>query len=172
MGLQFDPMTGKILYLGKEVGQYTFEDGRGRVHIDITYECEAENWILPLSWFDYGLHMLPSREPAPPQPDLVIETGEDSLTDPLPAMRYLTEKEIKAGGYVWSFHKTDADNWPSALHGHDYDKHMKLDVITGAVYDVVTRQHLTNLKSKALEQVRDELRNSKDFVTKTQQLLG
>lgn len=43
MPLQFDPRTGKILFKGKEVGQYIYENGRGRVHIDVTYECEATN---------------------------------------------------------------------------------------------------------------------------------
>lgn len=170
IGLQFDPLTGRILYQGEEVGQYTYKDGRGRVHIDITYECDPENWILPLSWFDYGLHMLPIHAP-PPAPDLTITTGEDSLTDPLPVLRFLTEKEIRAGGYVWNFHKSDADNWPSALHGHDYEHRLKLDVLTGHIYDAVNRQHYASLKKRELAIVRAQLRASKDFAEKIASLL-
>ena len=31
--------------------------------------------------------------------------------------RLLTEKIVKRSGYVWKFNKTDADPWPSVLHG-------------------------------------------------------
>jgi hypothetical protein len=173
MALEFDQMTGKILYQGKEVGTCTSKDGRSVVHIDITYECSAsEDWAVPLSHFSHGLNKLASNQMDVSPADLVIETSEDSLTGQRSVPRFLTEKEIKAGSYVWSFHKTDADNWPSALHGHEYEHRLKLDVLTGRIYDVVTRQHYASLKKKDLETVRDELRKAKDFSEKARALLG
>lgn len=172
MGLQFDPMTGKILFQGKEVGQYTYENGRGRVHIDVTYECDPTNWIVPLSWFDYGLNLVLPDDPAPPHADLTIETPQDGLGEFRAVARFLTEREIKADGYVWRFHKTDVDNWPSPLHGHDYEHRVKLDVLTGYIYDVVTRQQYAKMKDKALEAVRAQLRESKDFAERAAALLG
>jgi hypothetical protein len=77
--------------------------------------------------------------------------------------RFLTEKQVKRGGYIWKFHKSDADNWPSPLHGHDYDKGLKLDAITGDIYDVGTRARCKTLKVGDLQAVQDELRASKDF---------
>jgi hypothetical protein len=172
MALEFDPMTGKISYQGKEVGTYTYKDGRGQVHLDIKYECDADLWVVPLSYFSIGLNKLPSNQVKVAPADLLIETDEESLTDLRSVPRFLTEKEIKAGSYVWSFHKTDSDNWPSALHGHEYEHRLKLDVLTGNIYDVVTRQHYASLKREDLAKVRDELRKSKDFSEKVQVLLG
>jgi hypothetical protein len=51
-------------------------------------------------------------------------------------VRYLTEKQIKRDGYIWKFHKNDADGWPSPLHGLEYEKGLKLDVLTANIYDV------------------------------------
>ena len=70
---------------------------------------------------------------------------------------------MKRGSFVWDFHKSDADPWPSLLHGHDYDKGLKLDAITGQVYDVVTKTCCKVLKEKDLKAIQDALRKSKDF---------
>lgn len=127
---------------------------------------------MPLSWFDYGLSLVMPEDGAPPASDLTIETSEDSLGEFRPVARYLTEKEIKAGGYVWNFHKNDADNWPSALHGHAYEQRAKLDVLTGYIYDTVTRQQFAKMKKGPLEDVRTQLLASKDFYEKARTLLG
>jgi hypothetical protein len=58
------------------------------------------------------------------------------------------------------------------LHGHDYERRVTLDVLTGAVYDAVTRRQFSTLKSKALEKVRNDLRRSKDFAERVKTLLG
>lgn len=160
MPLQIDPHTGKITYRGKEVGEHIFKDGRSTVQLNLEYEG-GEDWIVPLSWFAYGLSMLTENEPA--QALLTIETGEDSIADKFDVLRYLTEKLVKRAGYVWVFHKTDADDWPSPLHGHDYDKGLKLDAITGNVYDVGTKELCKKLKAGDLKAVQAKLRESKDF---------
>ena len=49
------------------------------------------------------------------------------------------------------------------MHGHDYDKGLKLDAITGNIYDVGTRERCKALKAKHLQDVQAELRASKDF---------
>ena len=70
---------------------------------------------------------------------------------------------MTADNYNWKFNKTDKDPWPSRLHGHEYDKGLKLDATNGHIYDAATRRYRTKLKSKFLDQVHDELRHSKDF---------
>lgn len=35
---------------------------------------------------------------------------------------------------IWTFHLTDADCWPSVPHGHNDEKGLKLDIITGEVF--------------------------------------
>jgi hypothetical protein len=160
MSLQFDPFTGKITYHGREVGKHVFKDGKSTVRLTVEYETEGE-WTVPLTWFAYGLSMLPENRPAPVL--LEIQSAKDCIAQEFDASRYLPEKKIKGGGYIWKFHKTDADDWPSPLHGHDYDKHLKLDVLTGDIYDVGTRLRCKSLKAKDLERIRSHLRASKDF---------
>ncbi|MGY4501197.1 hypothetical protein ACVWYH_005128 [Bradyrhizobium sp. GM24.11] len=105
--------------------------------------------------------MLAENQPAPPL--LTVETSEDSIAEEFEVVRYLTEKQVKRGGYIWKFHKSDADDWPSPLHGHDYDKGLKLDAITGDIYDVGTRELCKTLKASDLQAVQAKLRASKDF---------
>jgi hypothetical protein len=70
---------------------------------------------------------------------------------------------VRRKNYIWDFHKTDPDLWPSALHGHEYDKGLKLDAITGKIFDAATRQHCKTLDPERLSSIQDELRASKDF---------
>lgn len=160
MSLQFDPSTGKITYRGKEVGEHIFKDGRSIVRLTIEYEG-GDDWVVPLSWFAHGLSKLAENQPAPAL--LTVETPDDSIAKEYDVVRFLTEKQVKRGNYVWVFHKSDPDHWPSALHGHDYDKGLKLDAITGGVYDVGTRVLCKTLKKKDLKAVQAKLRQSKDF---------
>jgi hypothetical protein len=160
MSLQFDPSTGKINYKGKEVGQHIFKDGRSTVRLNIEYEG-GDDWVVPLSWFAHGLSILAENRPALPL--LTVETSVDSIAEEFDVVRFLTEKQVKRGGYIWKFHKSDADNWPSPLHGHDYDKGLKLDAITGDIYDVGTQARCKKLKVGDLQAVQAELRASKDF---------
>ncbi len=160
MSLQLNPSTGKITYKGNEVGERVFKEGRYVVQLSIEFES-SDDWIVPLSWFAFGLATLPENQPAPTL--LTVETSSDSIADKYDGARYLIEKDIKSGGYVWRFHKTDPDSWPSPLHGHDYEHGLKLDAITGKIYNVITRQPCMTLKSKDLQSVQSDLRESKDF---------
>lgn len=160
MSLQLDSRTRKITYRGKEVGECIFKDGRTFVRLDIEYEG-GDHWIVPLSGFAHGLSMLPENKPA--RALLTVKTSKDGVAEEFAVERYLTEKQVKRGNYIWRFHKTDADNWPSPLHGHDYDKGLKLDAITGNIYDVGTQELCKTLKVKDLQYVQAELRASKDF---------
>ena len=160
MPIEFDPETGKLTYMGQEIGEHRFKDGKSTVQIAFEFETAGE-WIEPISWLAYGLALLPENAPKPSL--LTVETPEDSIDIEHDVVRLLTEKQVKRGNYVWKFHKTDADDWPSPLHGHDYEKGLKLDVLTGDIYDVATRQRCKAMKAKHLNNVRAELRGSKDF---------
>jgi hypothetical protein len=64
---------------------------------------------------------------------------------------------------VWIFHKNDADPWSSILHAHHSERPLKLDAITGNIFDVRTRQMVQRLKPKELARIQVELFASKDF---------
>lgn len=160
MSLEFDAQSGKIRYLGREVGEHFLEKGKSKVKLTLDYETEGD-WIVPISWLAYGLSLLPENEPPPAL--LTIETSKDSIAKEFAVVRFLTEKKIKRDGYIWKFHKTDPDDWPSPLHGHDYDKGLKLDALTGDIFDVGTRQRCKSIKDAILEDIRAQLRASKDF---------
>jgi len=81
---------------------------------------------------------------------LRIQTDEAEIAQEFPVRRLLTEKIVKGGGYIWNFHKTDPDLWPSALHAHDYEKDLTLDALTGDIYDAATRERCKRLSAKAL----------------------
>jgi hypothetical protein len=171
MPLQYDPETSEIRYEGKVVGKYTVENGVARVRFDITYECLTEEWIVPLSWFAYGLAHLRRHRKEEPVVGLKIETAEEDIAEEYDALRLLTEKTVRQNGYVWRFHKNDPDPWPSELHAHDYDKNLKLDALTGEVYDAATRQRCKKLNHKALAGIQAQLRASHDFAQIAARLL-
>ena len=78
MSLQFDPSTGKITYRGKEVGEHISKDGRYIVRLTIEYKAD-DDWVVPLSWFAYGLSKLAENQPA--QTLLTVETSDDSIDE-------------------------------------------------------------------------------------------
>jgi hypothetical protein len=161
MSLQLDPQTGALTYKGKKVGEHTFKNGISTVRISLDYTTASDEWIVPLSWLAYGLARLPENQPA--KPLLTIETPATAIEKEFDVPRLLTEKLVKRKGYVWEFHKNDVDPWPSPLHGHDYEKGLKLDAITGHIFDVATRKKCKTLKKKELRIVQAELRACKDF---------
>lgn len=160
MSLQFDPQTGAITYNGKKIGEHTFKDGQSTVRFSIEYTTTGE-WILPLSGLAVGLSQLPENQPA--KPTLTIKTTDGAIDKEFDVPQLLIEKLIKRNGHVWDFHKTDDDPWPSRLHGHDYEKGLKLDALTGDIYDVATRKRCKTLKKRELKDVQTQLRDCKDF---------
>ena len=158
MSLTFDPSTGKIFYNGREIGEHRCENGKSSVHLTLDYETLSDDWVVPLTYLAFGLNRLPQATPK--EPVLSISMVEDGIAQEFDVPRLLIEKLVSRGNYVWAFHKTDVDAWPSPLHGHDYDKGLKLDVVTGHVYDVATRQRCKTVKRKHLSDIRDELRAS------------
>lgn len=166
MPLQYNPDTSEINYEGKLIGHYTLVDGVARVTLNITYVCDPNQWIVPLSWFDYGLAILNKHKPQSKMVSMTVETAEADILEEYPVLRFLTEKIVKRDGYIWCFHKTDTDHWPSTLHGHDYEKNLKVDAYTGDIYDIATRQRCKKLKTKELSRIQGELRSSADFAGK------
>lgn len=163
MPLEYDPVSSQIRYEGQVIGDYRVENGIAKVSFNITYECSPDEWIVPLSWFDYGLSHLKRYQQRARTSDLEITTEEDGIGEEFNALRLLTEKTIKQSGYIWKFHKNDIDPWPSKLHGHEYDKNLTLDAINGCIYDTATRECCMKLKSRELNRIQKELRNSGDF---------
>ena len=111
MPLQYDPATSILTLDGQKAGKYEAENGVAKVTLCLTYECLPDEWVVPLSWFDFGLNKLQKYQPRPA--DLRIETAEENIAENYNVPRLLTEKIVKRAGYIWDFHKDDPDPWPS-----------------------------------------------------------
>lgn len=160
--LKLDNETRKITYKGKEVGQIIRKDGLSTLNLQLSIEAKDDKELLILlSSFSIELKGLSENKPNPES--LILETDEDDIAEALKALRTLNEKQVRSNGHKWTFHKNDADNWPSKLHGHDYDNCLILDAITGEIFDSGTRNHLKTLKNMALQRIQSTLRKSNDF---------
>jgi hypothetical protein len=167
MGLELS--DDQILYKGKAVGRivYDGDNGRARIVLDVEFNCDPGEQILPLTAFSRALTRI---EGAQPSGLLTVTTAPEDIIDesgPQP----LLEQIVKLKPNKWNFHKSDKDAWPSPLHGHDYDKNLKLDAITGEIYDATSRTQVGKLRSKKLMQVQDDLRGSKDFKEPVERLV-
>ncbi len=60
----------------------------------------------------------------------------------------------------------------SSLHGHDYEKNLKLEALTGDIYGTGTRHKCEKLTSKELARIHTALRSSSDFAAKMAELIG
>ena len=167
MTLQIDIQTGTVTRDGRVVGRVEEANGQQTLKLELQLSS-FEEVAIALSWLATGLGDL---SPARSKSDLMIETSDDAISEEFPVLRFLTEKQVKRGGYVWEFHKSDVDPWPSMFHGHDYEKGLKIDVLTGAVYDVGTRQLCKRVKSSVLREIVTELRTSKDFCDKVVEMI-
>jgi len=169
MTISFDPDTNQLSHNGEVVGIVTFEGRNVKVRFSLAYKADTESWILPISWLGYGLSLL---EELPSKPLLVIEHPEDAIAEWYPVKRTLLEFIVKRDGFVWKFHKTDPDNWPSPLHGHDYEKRLKVDALDGEIYDTGTKERCGKLRKNELKDLQRALRSSKDFQKLAVSLLG
>src|SRR5580692_8800743 len=103
--------------------------------------------MIPLIWFAEGLAKI---EPPDPTPLLEIATAADDIDEWCNVPRLLSEKVAARDGYIWNFHKTDLDPWPSPLHGHDYDKGLKLDATNGYIFDAGARHQYAKLSHSTM----------------------
>jgi hypothetical protein len=105
--------------------------------------------------------------------DYEIVDGEEHAT------RLLPPRSAQPGSVLaylrvlskWKFHKTDVDPWPSRLHGHHSSLPLKLDAITGNIFNVHTRRCVQRLRRKELVRIHVVLLASKDFAEKASVLL-
>jgi hypothetical protein len=159
--LTLDPHDrNNILYKGKSVARLSTIGDRTVVEIKLGYEASSEDWIVPLSYLARGLAKL---EPPPPPIAAELQLGEDSIEPPGLTRVMLLEKELKAGGYNWVFHKSDPDPWPSPVHGHDYERGLVLDAATGQIFETTNRSEVGNLRKKDLLSLQKTLKQNKDL---------
>jgi hypothetical protein len=159
---------GNILFKGKVIGTMKWDGTNTRVHFELKYEAHPDDAIVPLSYLGIGLAAIFDEKPSGPQ--VAVRTAEKDVKWQKKALRMLTERTVTSDGHKWVFHKNDADHWPSDFHGHDYEKHLKLDLVSGTIYDVGTHRSCGKLNKKALKVVRDELKKSKDFKLRVEAL--
>ena len=113
MGLELS--DDDILYEGRAVGrlEYDSQHSRGRITLDVEFDCEPGAQVLPLVAFSRALTTL---EQPPPDALLSVTTEPDEITY-IDGPRLLIEEIIKVRPNVWQFHKTDrtsavAATWP------------------------------------------------------------
>ena len=155
--LQYDPRTNEIIYKGRVVGRMEFTDEGNKVRLCLEYSDDAFDASEPLS---HLAKILRALEPPPPEVVFSVETEEEDIEVTYQVPRGLIEYIVRRDGYKWNFHMTDADPWPSPFHAHDYEKKLKLDVITGDIYDTMTRNKLKTMKRKSLDAVQGKVRTS------------
>jgi len=168
MGLEFD-LDGNIIYRGEKVGNFRQEDGRSVVRINLEYATDGEEPLGPIVWLAHGLAQLPENQPS--DASLVFESEQEDLEAPISGPALLVEKQIKIKGHNWVFHKADTDFWPSALHGHEYSYNLKIDALTGDIYNATSRKLVGKIKGQRLAELHLKLRESKDFSDRVAQLI-
>jgi hypothetical protein len=103
--------------------------------------------------------------PPPPPPKFSLEEQAERDRDRRP-VAYLIVLPC------WVFHKSDPDPWPSTLHGHHSERPLKLDAISGFIYNIKTREHVQTLRPKELRRIQMALIDSKDFSDRARVLTG
>lgn len=63
----------------------------------------------------------------------------------------------------WVFHLTDADYWPCVPHGHNDEKGLKLDIITGEVFSDTEGKRVGQVTLKELNKLNAD-KKFQDFV--------
>lgn len=171
MRFAFDLKTSEFTYQGRVVGSWRVENGRGRIVLDITYDVDeaAIDVIELLSRAGVALRGHAKKEP-PLEVLCTYETEKDDIEELIEgARRTLVEVTVKRDNYQWRFHLNDADLWPSIVHGHDYDRRLKLDAFTGKIYDTGTKEHCETLKKKKLAFIVAELKKNPEFKARLEQ---
>ncbi|PZP56506.1 MAG: hypothetical protein DI586_03405 [Micavibrio aeruginosavorus] len=172
--IQFNSETEEFIYKNKVVGSWKVENGHGRFHLDITYEVDdvgiSLGELLPKIAEVLKIHA--EKEPPMKDPIVILETDEIDVEPIMPARRTLTEVTIKRGNHKWRFHLNDADPWPSIVHGHDYERNLKLDAFTGYIYDISTRNHCETLKKKKLNFIVAKLKENPEFKHRLESTAG
>jgi hypothetical protein len=116
---------------------------------------------------DYEIENSPYWPPPAPPPWSKLSSEDEA--DKVRPSRPVAFLVVMA---CWIFHKNDADPWPSILHGHHNERPLKLDAITGFIYEIKTRRHVQTVRSRELARIQMELMNSKDFGDRARALLG
>ncbi|MER9298646.1 hypothetical protein NKI38_19440 [Mesorhizobium sp. M0621] len=163
--------NGKLVFDGETIANHEYRDGQHIVTINFSYAVNGENWFRPVIDLVNGLKQLPEYKDVAPEVLLVLQSDEDDVEILSGVMRRLDEKTFKGDGYKWRFHKNDADNFPSPLHGHDYERGLKIDILTGRIFDASTKNHCETLRPKGLDKLHRELKASADFKDKLETLL-
>jgi hypothetical protein len=160
--LQVDLDMTTILYRGKPVGRFEGDGDQKTITLDaLTFTTDTESAVMILGEFGASLRKI---EPPRPPTVLSVTTPVADVDETPGAIQLLTEKELKAGGYVWDFHKSDVDPWPSRLHAHEYEHNWKIDAITGEYFDATNHTSQGKLKPKALKDLQQQIWACKDLV--------
>ena len=66
---------------------------------------------------------------------------------------FLYRPEYKISGHKLEIHKNDKDIWPSYPHIHILDDSLKLDIYTGELYRIQTKQQINELSDKDMKKI-------------------
>lgn len=134
---------------GQEIGR--FVGGRATLEMTVTGDvADVLKYLREVSAAYEAIH--------PPAARLAVDLDEHGDTE-WPELQRLDERTVKAGGQRIRVHKSDADPWPSDLHGHVLDRpRTKVDAYDGGIYDTGTRKRVGTMGKKDLRKLQDELR--------------
>ena len=134
---------------GREVGR--FVGGRATIELTATGDvADVVKFLQAVGAAYEAIH--------PPAERLAVDLDEQGDTE-WPGVQRLDERTVKAGGERIRVHKSDADHWPSDLHGHVLDRpRTKVDAYDGGIYDTGTRQRIGTMGKKDLRKLQDGLR--------------
>lgn len=74
---------------------------------------------------------------------------------------FLYSPEYKISGHKFEIHKNDKDIWPSYPHIHILDDSLKLDIYTGELYRIQTKQQINELSDKDMKKIWNDQKFSK-----------
>lgn len=80
----------------------------------------------------------------------ILEIVLDYIIDFNP---FLYRPEYKLGKYKTEIHKIDKDGWPSYPHLHVIDDRVKINIYTGEVYRITTKQMINELTDKDMKRL-------------------
>ena len=89
------------------------------------------------------------------------------ITKPIPNQHdfNIETKEIIKYKGIWEIHKNDKDPFPSNPHAHNKETGEKLNLSTGEIHNIKTRQIVGKLNTKELNEIRKKSRILQELIS-------
>ena len=143
---------------GRIVGRLGAASKPGWTRVDLSLECPLEEMILFLQAVGKAYD---DAVPFSENDSVQVELTPDGDTRWPEAPLILLEHTIRLRGEQIRVHKSDADTWPSDLHGHPLGRPgHKIDIYTGDIYKISNRKKVGTLGKKDRARTHAALRDT------------